>query len=296
MPVTPELPTANLPAPAADLIPHRHPVRLIEHLLEVNADSGRASATVRAGSLYVNADGTLDGTAYLELMGQTFAAVKGWRDREQGHPPRAGVLAGATRVDCTGTARVGEQLTVAIQQSGTFGPFEMIEGHICRQDQHIASGQLKLWLNPLHDPSGDITNTARQKTTPPLISLKKAIRAASERPMEWEANGSIAQSFCFPPAFIAFRGHFPGNPLLPAFVQIQMAHVMLEFAGQAPLQLERIDKAKFREPLHPGQSVRVHCHWDDAPNKGPATVSLRVKDRLIATFHLTFQTFKQPPM
>lgn len=140
---------ADLPAPAADLVPHRPPVRLIEHLLEVHAKGGCASATIRAGSLFVNADGTLDRTAYLELMGQTFAAVKGWCDREQGHPPRAGVLAGATGVDYTGSARVGDLLTVAIQQTGTFGPFEMIEGHICRQDQHIGSGQLKLWLMPL---------------------------------------------------------------------------------------------------------------------------------------------------
>jgi predicted hotdog family 3-hydroxylacyl-ACP dehydratase len=38
---------------------------------------GRATrTTVRADSLHVNADGTLDPTAHLELMAQTFAAQK----------------------------------------------------------------------------------------------------------------------------------------------------------------------------------------------------------------------------
>jgi len=149
---------ADLPAPAADLVPHRPPVRLIEHLLEVHADAGRASATVRADSLHVNADGSLDPTAHLELMGQTVAAAKGWRDRQQGRPPRVGFLAGATGMDCLDTARIGDQLTIAIKQTGTFGAFAMIEGQVHHLDRRIADGQLKLWLPPSHQAPSDWPN------------------------------------------------------------------------------------------------------------------------------------------
>ena len=138
----PECTAADLPAPAADLVPHRPPVRLIEHLLEVHAAAGRASATVRADSLHVNADGTLDPTAHLELMGQTFAAAKSWRDRQQGRPPRVGFLAGATGMDCLDTARIGDRLTIAIKQTGTFGAFAMLEGRIYRHDRRIATFHL----------------------------------------------------------------------------------------------------------------------------------------------------------
>jgi 3-hydroxymyristoyl/3-hydroxydecanoyl-(acyl carrier protein) dehydratase len=68
-----------------------------------------------------------------------------------------------------------------------------------------------------------------------------------------------------------------------------MAQVMLESAAQAPLQLERIDNAKFREPMPPGQSVRVHCDLERTPNNHKAAVTLMVLDRRIATFHLTFR-------
>jgi len=286
--------TADLPAPAADLVPHRPPVRLIEHLLEVHAAGGRASTTVRADGLHVNADGTLDPTAHLELMGQTFAAAKGWRDRQQGRPPRMGFLAGATGVDCLATARIGDHLTIAIKQTGTFGSFAMLEGHVYHHDRRIAGGQLRLWLDPSHHVLSDTTKKAPSKPPPPLTSLKKAIQAASDQALKWEGDHGIAQSFCFPPAFIAFRGHFPGNPLLPAFVQIRMAQAMLESAEQAPLQLERIDNAKFREPLPPGQSVHVRCDLKRTPNKRQAAVTLMVSDRRIATFHLTFRLAEPP--
>jgi predicted hotdog family 3-hydroxylacyl-ACP dehydratase len=280
---------ADLPAPAADLVPHRPPVRLIEHLLEVHAAAGRASATVRADSLHVNADGTLDPTAHLELMGQTFAAAKSWRDRQQGRPPRVGFLAGATGMDCLDTARIGDQLTIAIKQTGTFGAFAMLEGHVHRHARRIAGGRLKLWLHPSHHAPSGTTKKMPSKPSQPLTSLQNAIQAAADRALKREGDHGLVQSFCFPPEFIAFRGHFPGNPLLPAFVQIRMAQVMLESAAQAPLQLERIDNAKFREPLPPGQSVRVHCDLERTPNNHKAAVALMVLDRRIATFHLTFR-------
>ena len=284
----------NLPAPAADLVPHRPPVRLIEHLLEVHAAGGRASTTVRAGSLHVNADGTLDPTAHLELMGQTFAAAKSWRDRQQGRPPRVGFLAGATGMDCLDTARIGDQLTIAIEQTGTFGAFAMIEGQVHHHDRQIAGGQLKLWLHPSHHAPSDTTKKTPSTPSQPPTSLKNAIQAAADQSLKREGNHGLAQSFCFPPEFIAFRGHFPGNPLLPAFVQIRMAQAMLESTAQAPLQLERIGNAKFREPLPPGQSVRVHCDLERTPDNHKAAVSLTVKDRRIATFHLTFRLAEPP--
>ncbi len=170
---------ADLPAPAADLVPHRPPVRLIEHLLEVHAAAGRASATVRAGSLHVNADGTLDPTAHLELIGQTFAAAKGWRDRQQGWPPRVGFLAGATGMDCLDTARIGDQLTIAIKQTGTFGAFAMLEGQVHRHDRRIAGGQLKLWLNPSHHAPSDTT----KKTPQSRRSLRHRSKTPSRPPL-----------------------------------------------------------------------------------------------------------------
>lgn len=294
MPAAPNPPTTNLPAPAANLMPHQRPVRLIERVLDIHAAGGRAGAMVREGSLYVNADGNLEHTAYLEFMAQTFAALKGWRDRRHGHPPQVGYLVGATGVECLGTARIGDKLTTTIQETDTFDTFKIVQGHVYIRDQLLASGQLRLWLKPRHNMPDTLDKTLVKEISRPLTPLKQAINAAASHPLKWETDRIVVQSFCFPPEFIAFQGHFPGNPLLPAFAQIQMAQVMLETAWQAPLQLARIDKAKFREPLRPGQTVNVRCHLDEAPGRRQATATLTVTDRPASIYQMTVRTTERP--
>ena len=294
MPESEKHAAVGLPAPAAGLIPHRRPVRLIEQVLEVHAQGGRAGALIREGTLFANPDGALDRTAYLELMAQTFAALKGWRDRQHGQSPQVGYLVGATGVECFGTARIGNNLITTIQETGTFGAFKILQGHVYRQDQLLARGQLKLWLKPPHSPADTMNKAPAKETSPSRIPLKQAIKAAAVHAFAWEKDRIAVQSFCFPPEFIAFQGHFPGHPLLPAFAQIQMAHVMLETAWQAPLQLERIDKAKFREPLRPVQTVSVRCHLDETPDTRQAAVTLTVADRPAATYQMTVRTTEHP--
>jgi predicted hotdog family 3-hydroxylacyl-ACP dehydratase len=295
MPATPKPLPATLPALAADLIPHRRPVRLIEQLVAVHTQGGATRTNVREESLLVTPEGMLERTAYLELMAQTYAAVKGWRDRQLDQPPRVGYLVGATGVECTGTARIGDPLTTTIQETGTFGAFKLVQGHIAVRDQRLAHGQFRLWLEPPHSISGRLDKPSIKKAIRPPIPLKQAIKAAAEDSLYWETDNSIVQSFCFPSDFIAFQGHFPDFPLLPAFAQVQIALVMLEAAWQAPLQLARIENAKFREPLRPGQTVTTRCHWETASSERQAAVTLTVSDRPASTFVLVARTAKSPP-
>lgn len=286
---------ASLPAPAADLIPHRRPVRLIEQLVAVHAQGGATQANVREESPFLTPEGTLEGTACLELMAQTYAAVKGWHDRQHGQPPRVGYLVGATGLVCTGTARIGDQLTTTIQETGTFGAFKLVQGYVEARDQRLAQGQFRLWLAPPHSESGRLDKPSVKAATRLPTPLKQAIETAAGDSLSWETDCRIVQSFCFPPDFIAFQGHFPGIPLMPAFAQVQLAQVMLEAAWQAPLQLARVDKAKFREPLRPRQIVTVRCHWETASNQRQAAVTLTVADRPASTFLIAVRTAEVPP-
>ena len=207
---------------------------LIEQVLDIHAAGGRAGAMVREGNLLVTPDGALDRSAYLELMAQTFAALKGWRDRRHGQPSQVGYLVGATGVECLGSARIGDKLTTTIQETATFGAFKIVQGHVYVRDQRLASGELRLWLKPLRSKPGTMDKSPVKETSHPLTPLKQAIQAAASHPFKWKTDRIVVQSFCFPPEFIAFQGHFPGNPLLPAFAQVQMAHVMLGTATARP--------------------------------------------------------------
>lgn len=61
--------------------------------------------------------------------------------------------------------------------------------------------------------------------------------------------------YCFPESFTGFAGHFPGNPLLPAFIQICMARLLWE--SRQPGQDFRLKSAKFIRPVRPNDRILV---------------------------------------
>jgi 3-hydroxyacyl-[acyl-carrier-protein] dehydratase len=284
----------NLPAPVAGLVPHRRPVRLVEELVSVHATGGRATAVIQKDNPFLTPDGALERSAYVELIAQAFAAIQGWHDRQQSRPPRAGYLVGADGVEFAGTARVGDRIDITIQKTDTFGAFILVDGRVTAGNQLLAAGRLKLWLAPEGGkPTANPSQTARA-TPPPGLTLKARIQSAAVQPPDQVSTEHIHQSFCFPPDFVAFQGHFPGDPLLPAFLQVAMGQAVLECAQQTPVMLERLDKAKFREPLRPGQTIRVDCRMTGTDAR-QATVALTVTGRPAASFHLTLSAMSRTP-
>lgn len=284
----------NLPAPVAGLVPHRRPVRLVEQLVSVHANGGKAAAVIQKDNPFLTPDGALERSTYLELIAQAFAGIQGWHDRQQGRPPRAGYLVGADGVELAGTARIGDRLDITIQKTDAFGAFILLDGQVTAGNQRLAAGRLKLWLAPEGGkPTANPSQTAGAIPRPAL-SLKTLIQNAAAQPPDQVSAEHIHQSFCFPPDFVAFQGHFPGDPLLPAFLQVAMGQAVLEWAQQTPVMLERLDRAKFRAPLRPGQTIRVDCRMTGTDAR-QATVALTVTGRPAASFHLTLSGMSRTP-
>ncbi len=62
------------------------------------------------------------------------------------------------------------------------------------------------------------------------------------------------KEYIFPADFIGFAGHFPGNPILPAIVQICMIRLLLnEVVGYA--DFIAIKSAKIRKPIRPHERI-----------------------------------------
>lgn len=73
-----------------------------------------------------------------------------------------------------------------------------------------------------------------------------------------------------------FQGHFPGNPIMPgvliveAMAQTAGLHVLLSTGGESkdsPVYFMAIDGAKFRRPVVPGDTLKVHVK--KLKNRGP---------------------------
>ena len=90
--------------------------------------------------------------------------------------------------------------------------------------------------------------------------LQQAVRSAAVLRPFLDETGSAVGRYCFEEAFVGFRGHFPGRPLLPAVVQIMAAlHVAGAVWKGASEGALSVDRAKFTLPVVPGDEMEVRC-------------------------------------
>jgi 3-hydroxymyristoyl/3-hydroxydecanoyl-(acyl carrier protein) dehydratase len=75
-------------------------------------------------------------------------------------------------------------------------------------------------------------------------------------PITLLSSAPLRATATFPAGHPAFDGHFPGNPILPGFLQIQMALDALRLAG-LPHRLLEVASARFLAPILPGVATVV---------------------------------------
>ena len=83
-----------------------------------------------------------------------------------------------------------------------------------------------------------------------------------------EEKGKICAHFVFGEKLSLFKGHFPGNPILPGVIQIEMVKYCLENIIQEPLFLQKVNKTKFTSLIHPDKAVMVEINFDTSEKGG----------------------------
>ena len=116
-----------------DLVPHSGAMSWLDRVIEADAESLLAEATVRADHLLLR-DGQLGAAAGVEYMAQAAAAWAGWQrhaSATEGGAARIGFLLGTRRYQCSRAAfRVGDVLRVSVQRlfqaDNGLGQFECV--------------------------------------------------------------------------------------------------------------------------------------------------------------------------
>lgn len=93
-------------------------------------------------------------------------------------------------------------------------------------------------------------------------------------------------SFLLPADFPAFDGHFPGQPVLPAIVQVQMAVCVIGKKTGKDVKLKEIKKAKFANPAAPGDNIFLTLN---AKNDFYDIVIKNQEDKLCSQFSLSVE-------
>lgn len=136
----------TLPVAAERILPHRPPMLLLKRLTACTELTAAAEARFPAESLFADADGRIDPVVMVELMAQTYAALRGYADLVQGQPVQEGLLVGARQVRILGAAHAGEELRVEVRTDGLYEGFALVEGEVRRGTELLAAGTVKLWV------------------------------------------------------------------------------------------------------------------------------------------------------
>lgn len=80
-------------------------------------------------------------------------------------------------------------------------------------------------------------------------------------------QGGVVARFVFPPDYLGFAGHFPGNPVLPGVCMVQAAVVMQAGWHHVPVALGDVVSAKWFAPVKPDTELTFEA---EAPHAGSA--------------------------
>jgi predicted hotdog family 3-hydroxylacyl-ACP dehydratase len=86
--------------PIVDVVPHSGEMSLLDSMIELDAERIVCTATLRAGGLFSDVDGSLPAWAGVELMAQSVAAWAGAHALNEHRPIRLGFLLGTRHYEC----------------------------------------------------------------------------------------------------------------------------------------------------------------------------------------------------
>ncbi|MBN2644656.1 MAG: hypothetical protein JXR59_04185 [Desulfuromonadaceae bacterium] len=117
-----------------------------------------------------------------------------------------------------------------------------------------------------------------------LRSAIQASRCGDPRQLD---ETTLCQDYLLGADFPAFAGHFPGDPIVPAVVQILIAQVTAEAAWPQHPAWRSVERARFQKQLRPDQLLTVCCCRKKVRGRLLIDARLECEGKTAASFWLT---------
>ena len=127
-----------------------------------------------------------------------------------------------------------------------------------------------------------------------MNALQKGIDASAMEVPPGTGTEAGVRRYRFGPEFIGFSGHFPGNPILPAIVQIRAAVSLAEEEGGKTLRLAAVRSAKFLAPIRPDEDVWIRVRRRVESGVDICDATLSVAGKTVAAFQLELAEGETP--
>lgn len=143
----------RLPAKADAYLPHTGSARIIEELVSVGERCAELRLRVPDNGRWVDEDGVLDETAFVEIVAQATAVLNSFHKSNGSGSNAQGYLLGAKGFEIIGQVQAGQTLDVYVRKIGRLGEFGIVEGTISRNGQMITRGEVNVYQKRTQEES-----------------------------------------------------------------------------------------------------------------------------------------------
>jgi 3-hydroxymyristoyl/3-hydroxydecanoyl-(acyl carrier protein) dehydratase len=102
-------------------------------------------------------------------------------------------------------------------------------------------------------------------------------------------DSTLTTQIKFDKKFIGFIGHFPGNPILPGVIIINVMMRMYELYNNKKHNLSQIKQAKFIEPVSADTIVSFFIKSDNLEDSIKLTGKVTKKEKIVSKVSLVLQ-------
>lgn len=114
-------------------------------------------------------------------------------------------------------------------------------------------------------------------------SIQQGLLEKSLQSMIETEDGRVRGVFSFSPDFPAFEGHFPGQPVLPAVVQVAAVRLLAARHLDVKLIPVSLNRSKFKAMVGPNEPMTITISLDQSGNDVTISFSITSETKKIAT-------------
>ncbi|MCA1766290.1 MAG: beta-hydroxyacyl-ACP dehydratase [Desulfobulbaceae bacterium] len=114
-------------------------------------------------------------------------------------------------------------------------------------------------------------------------------RSVVENPLCDRERGTVSAEFCCPADFPPFSGHFPGQPVLPAVIQLVFVRLLASDLLQTDLQTVGTGRMKFKGMIRPGERINIQVALEKDGELWQALFKLKKMETVVTTGTIIFR-------
>lgn len=136
----------DFPEDIAFYLPHRPPLSFLRTLIDCTGAEVITETVFEPESIAVGEGRVVENAALLELVAQSYAALRGHDDRKKGRTTSNGYLVGVTQFTAHARAYANNTLRTIVRTTGVYDEFFVGEGHVHRESEVLAEATIKVWM------------------------------------------------------------------------------------------------------------------------------------------------------